>query len=1448
MPLLDALQLPSPANWQDFETLCWDLWRAEWKDPNAQKHGRPGQKQHGVDIFGQPNGQGDTWEAVQCKLTFISTSRPFSVELLRREVTNAKAFSHPLTRLIVATNAPNDGELQAEAARITQRHRKKGSFAVIVLGWDEICRHLSDHILLVKKHYPQFFLHQDPNPPKDYAALSNLTPCLPTTLVVRDEVMSKLKRALLDQTPQHDGSPISMALVGMPGVGKSILATQLANDPQVKNRFPDGVLWATLGQQPDILPILLDWIPHVGGSALEVASIDRASGLVRGALTTRRYLVVIDDAWTSRDVEPFRVCGPNCSMLLTTRNSEVARSAGAEQHEINVFTPEEALELFSKSVKRTLADWEIHSSQRLVTALEFLPLAIAIAAMQVADGMPVDMLLAAIEQEVARLETLDLDAPTDVSADDSARKLRSIEASFSLSLRNVGEDLVRAFAWLGALPEDAIFGPAAAQTIWGLHDAIDATLRLIQLRRRALLEDAARLGSSAPRYRLHDLLHDFARRLLTGDAKVTLARFGIPAYGMTLEAVNAEVVRRYQTLLPDKNWGDLPYDGYIHEHLTFHMEHAGQLDNFFELLHQTDCSGRNSWFQARERIGQIAGFVSDLERFRCLVLERSESNPLLISRALSASVMQSSLVSRAHGIHDALAVACVHHRIWTPAQGLGYARLKPAGTAGRAWMLAALAPFLGDQWLTNVANEAFADATAGLVRGGLMASLGVDERALELLLPLLPTSLKLRLITLSAAAPIRTQARMALQIAAHLKNSIRRTFILDIVSRCAPSAPGLESDKVKALVQLAKLRTDHLGVNWDITLLRRAQATMDAEVIYTAFKGLAPLCQKQGQVEILRNLEAINSAELTSSVLLAFDDNLTEENRALALHLASNLPETIVRHWVAGHLTRIGNDPQIEEKLATCIKLVELHPKDHRKFKALHDFLVGAPPSLRQMIEDAAIEAAAEIGFGALGALPLQQFARDISVRAAERMADMVVTRGSDVDRRQALPALLARVPESRIPDLCQALLLTLRSQRHGPDFSPFADRIPKELLPAFLLATTHIGDEGTAAEVIVSATPFAPTLIGGIELRTALKQLYCRSFGTERSDVAVALLHYGPSEGLFTVTEILSRDILTAMADLEGGLGAHERTARSLQSMLALLPEIDRTVAVHDILKRQFSTLLEYHRELYLAALVTVAPPALTDGLLVEIAKLQDPRHRANLVALRALANDSRRTELFRRALFEASAVEDEYLRFAWIERWASHLPIELGLTCLAMTENFISRDLRQRAFLITLPLQPANVLQAIEPKLREIDPTAFVSLGTGVIRPYFLSTFSAREWRIVAEAYEGRQDFARFVLCLQPAEAEDLYSRSLASLPVRRPLSIERHCWMSFGIAAANLPTNQLHQWLVDRISALAVLDRASFLSELEFLWPILDKIGGAELTIETLHSIILAEQWWP
>ena len=122
---LDQLQLLPPNKWEDLENLVKDLFRAEWRDFHAQRHGRQGQAQQGVDVFAQPSSV-PGWAGVQCKNKDLLIRAKLTVKELRDEVRKARSFQPPLGQFIIATTAARDARLQLEARRITDRHSRRG--------------------------------------------------------------------------------------------------------------------------------------------------------------------------------------------------------------------------------------------------------------------------------------------------------------------------------------------------------------------------------------------------------------------------------------------------------------------------------------------------------------------------------------------------------------------------------------------------------------------------------------------------------------------------------------------------------------------------------------------------------------------------------------------------------------------------------------------------------------------------------------------------------------------------------------------------------------------------------------------------------------------------------------------------------------------------------------------------------------------------------------------------------------------------------------------------------------------------------------------------------------------------------------------------------------------------------------------------------------------------
>lgn len=137
-------QFWQPENWQDFELLCWSLWKTIWENPDTQRHGRSGQSQHGVDIYGQPS-KGQVWAGVQCKGKENFTHQQLTESELIAEVDKAKKFKPSLSAFIIATTAPRDERIQEAARRLTDLHKTASLFTVSVYAWNDIEERLLEY-------------------------------------------------------------------------------------------------------------------------------------------------------------------------------------------------------------------------------------------------------------------------------------------------------------------------------------------------------------------------------------------------------------------------------------------------------------------------------------------------------------------------------------------------------------------------------------------------------------------------------------------------------------------------------------------------------------------------------------------------------------------------------------------------------------------------------------------------------------------------------------------------------------------------------------------------------------------------------------------------------------------------------------------------------------------------------------------------------------------------------------------------------------------------------------------------------------------------------------------------------------------------------------------------------------------------------------------------------
>jgi len=93
-----AKQIAPPKDWNRFEDLCRALFSAVWNDPYAQKNGRSGQPQHGVDIWGESHGARSGTHCIQCKGKDINYHRKVTESEFDTELAKAERFK-PAPRL-----------------------------------------------------------------------------------------------------------------------------------------------------------------------------------------------------------------------------------------------------------------------------------------------------------------------------------------------------------------------------------------------------------------------------------------------------------------------------------------------------------------------------------------------------------------------------------------------------------------------------------------------------------------------------------------------------------------------------------------------------------------------------------------------------------------------------------------------------------------------------------------------------------------------------------------------------------------------------------------------------------------------------------------------------------------------------------------------------------------------------------------------------------------------------------------------------------------------------------------------------------------------------------------------------------------------------------------------------------------------------------------------------
>jgi len=399
-----------------------------------------------------------------------------------------------------------------------------------------------------------------------------MAPDLTASFVQRPTEFGKL-RSLLLEPAGRDPVAIATVVTGAGGFGKTTLTCALCHDDDIILAFDDGILWTTLGENPNVADALAKLYAGLTGERPAFKDAEDAATTLAEKLEHKNCLIVIDDVWDPAHVKPFLRGGAGCARLITTRQAEVAGEA-ANRVAVDEMSTDEAVEmLIARLDPRPTNAAPFH---KLAHHLGEWPLLLKLAAAAISQRI---VRADSVERAVAYVNTaLDRGGITAFDRGSEADRHSAVAATVGASTRLLEAEERKRYAELAVFAKDEPIPVRIIADLWHC-DEFDAERLIEKLANASLVEFDLRTGTV--------LLHDVLRAYLAS----------------TLGA--AGVAKAHAKLLD--SWGDprsLPHD-HAWRWIGYHVHGAGRQAELEALLLDLD------WLRAKLEATEIDALVRE---------------------------------------------------------------------------------------------------------------------------------------------------------------------------------------------------------------------------------------------------------------------------------------------------------------------------------------------------------------------------------------------------------------------------------------------------------------------------------------------------------------------------------------------------------------------------------------------------------------------------------------------------------------------------------------------------------------------------------------------------------------------------------------------------------------------------------------------------------------------
>jgi WD40 repeat protein len=426
---------------------------------------------------------------------------------------------------------------------------------------------------------------------------------------------------------------ITTALRGAGGFGKTALAQKLCCDERVREAYPDGILWATMGEdltesgRLSRIRDLIRWWTQEEAPAFE--SVAAAGAHLRDLLVGSRVLVVIDDAWKSADVTPFQGLGNGSALLVTTRMAQ-ALPEGSLPIPVDAMASSEAISLLGLGLPDASRGEMGSLAARLGEWALLLKLVNGTLRKFVKGGLSVPEALQRVHED------LDAEGFSAFDQNDSESRHAAASKTILVSTKGLSEKERDLFLGLAIFPEDEDIPLSVLERYWGLKRS--AIRRLCDQ-----FYDLSLLRAFDQKQGLVRL-HDVTRQILMEQRR---------------EALSALHRRLLDLSRPASGeWKDIPEgETYLWRRLSYHLLGAEKKDELRALLLSFPfLSTKLKVTDINSLIGEYEPFVGEDQGLRLVQSAlRLSAHVLANDRAQLASQLFGRLLSRKEpGLHALL--------------------------------------------------------------------------------------------------------------------------------------------------------------------------------------------------------------------------------------------------------------------------------------------------------------------------------------------------------------------------------------------------------------------------------------------------------------------------------------------------------------------------------------------------------------------------------------------------------------------------------------------------------------------------------------------------------------------------------------------------------------------------------------------------------------------------